>query len=129
MINTSTNKVAATITTGAAPIGPPTGVAVKPDGKHVYVTNESTPIGTVADIKAPTNKVVATIPVGDEPVGLAFTPDGKRAFVANFNSNNVSVIDTSTKKVVATIGVGTHPSGVGIVMTRRAARRRVPRHK
>jgi YVTN family beta-propeller protein len=63
VINTSSNKVVATITTGAPPIGPPTGVAVTPDGKHVYVTNESTPTGTVAVIKAATNKVVATIPV------------------------------------------------------------------
>jgi YVTN family beta-propeller protein len=102
---------------------------VTPDGKHVYVTNESTPTGTVAVIKAATNKVVATIPVGEEPTGVAFTPDGKRAYVTNFNSNDVSVVDTSTKKVVATIGVGTHPSGVGIVMARRAASRPVPRHK
>ena len=57
MIDTSTNKVVATVTTGASPIGPPTGVAVTPDVKHVYVTNESTPTGTVAAIKTATNRL------------------------------------------------------------------------
>ncbi len=34
------------------------------------------------------------------------------AYVANNQSNNVSVIDTATKTVATTIPVGTHPSGV-----------------
>ena len=66
-------------------------------------------------IKTATNKVVATIPVGMEPVGVAFTPNGKRAYVANFDTNDVSVIETATNTVVAVVNVGTHPSGVGIV--------------
>ncbi|HEX3497430.1 MAG TPA: hypothetical protein VHT02_09735, partial [Methylocella sp.] len=58
--------------------------------------------------------------VGDRPVGIAFTPDGKHAYVTNtfgiFTvSNNVSVIDTSTMTVVDTIPVGSSPVGVGIV--------------
>jgi YVTN family beta-propeller protein len=45
----------------------------------------------------------------------AITPDGTRAYVANFN-NTVSVIDTSTNMVVATITipVGSYPLGVAI---------------
>jgi len=74
-------------------------------------------------------QVITTIPVGQEPVGVAFTPDGKRAYIANFNSNDVSVIDTATKKVVATVRVGTHPSGVEILMARRAASRPASPHK
>src|SRR5476651_1623611 len=36
------------------------------------------------------------------------------AYVANGNSNNVSVIDTSSNTVVATVTVGMSPSGVAI---------------
>ena len=37
-----------------------------------------------------------------------------RAYVANFGSNSVSVIDTSSNTVVATVGVGSQPNGVAI---------------
>ena len=36
------------------------------------------------------------------------------AYVANSDSNTVSVIDTATNKVVATVGVGVNPSGVAV---------------
>ena len=50
------------------------------------------------------------IAVGVNPEGIAITPDGKRAYVTNFGSDTVSVIDTSTNLVIATI-VG--PNGFG----------------
>ena len=56
--------------------------------------------------------MVATIPVGSGPRVVTFSPDGTRAYVANFDSNNVSVIDTATNSVVTTIPVGTQPTGV-----------------
>lgn len=34
-----------------------------------------------------------------------------RAYVANFNDNTVSVIDSATNTVVATVPVGTNPEG------------------
>ncbi|MBE0343801.1 YncE family protein, partial [Paenibacillus sp. 28ISP30-2] len=37
-----------------------------------------------------------------------------RIFVANFNSNDVSVIDGATNTVIATIPVGVNPAGVGV---------------
>ena len=39
-------------------------------------------------------------------------PDGKRAYVANHSSNDVSVIDTATNTVVATVVVGASPIAV-----------------
>ena len=33
-----------------------------------------------------------TVTVGDTPTGVAVSPDGNRAYVANFNDNTVSVI-------------------------------------
>ena len=65
-----------------------------------YVTNSGA--NTVSVIDIPTNKVVATVPVGFFPSGVAVTPDGKHVYVANFQSNNVSVIDTAANTVVGT---------------------------
>jgi YVTN family beta-propeller protein len=46
---------------------------------------------------------------------VAITPDGTRAYVANFSPKTVSAIDTSSNTVVATVtGVGAGPAGVAI---------------
>ena len=58
--------------------------------------------------------VVATISVSSGPEGVAVNPNTNRVYVANQNSNTVSVIDGSTKGVGATIPVGTSPSGVAV---------------
>jgi YVTN family beta-propeller protein len=58
---------------------------------------------------------LATITVGTEPYGLAFTPNGKKLYVANARSNSVSVIDPVGYGVVKTIdNVGAEPRGVAI---------------
>jgi YVTN family beta-propeller protein len=51
---------------------------------------------------------------GTSPVGLTLPSTSARAYVANQNSNNVSVIDTATNTVVATVAVGTFPFGVAL---------------
>jgi YVTN family beta-propeller protein len=47
-------------------------------------------------------------------LGVVVTPDGKRAYVANDNSNTVSVIETATNTVVATVAVGSAPLRVAV---------------
>ena len=69
--------------------------------------------GSVSVINLVTNTVSAPLPVGSQPAGVAITPDGTRAYVANFGSNSVYVINTATNTVVAPpIPVGSHPVGV-----------------
>jgi YVTN family beta-propeller protein len=68
----------------------------------------------VAVIDTDTNTVTATIPVGDNPDGVAVTPDGRKVFVTNIDSNNVSVIDAASDTVTATIPVGINPLGVAV---------------
>ena len=53
-------------------------------GQFAYVANSDD--DTVSAIDTDTNTVVATIPVGEQPADIAITPDGARAWVANFNS-------------------------------------------
>jgi YVTN family beta-propeller protein len=54
-----------------------------------------------------------TLAVGASPASAA-TATAPRAYVANFDSNTVSVIDTATNTVVATVAVGIHPLGVAV---------------
>lgn len=51
--------------------------------------------GTVSVIDTSSNTVADTITVGAAPDGLAVSADGRRAYTANFNSDTVSVIDTT----------------------------------
>jgi YVTN family beta-propeller protein len=127
VIDTASNTVVATIQGFVIPIG----VAVTPDGTYgrdngrhqsfAYVTNNvpsidgsTFPASAVSVINTASNKVSATIPVGQDPNGVAITADGTHAYVANQRDGTASVIDTAHNKVVATIRVGAGPVGVAI---------------
>jgi YVTN family beta-propeller protein len=45
---------------------------------------------------------------------VAFSPDGTRAYVANFGDDTVSVINTATSTVSKTLTVGDGPVGVAV---------------
>jgi YVTN family beta-propeller protein len=45
---------------------------------------------------------------------MAVTPAGSKAYVGNYNSNTVSVINTATNTVTATVTVGNAPYGVAV---------------
>jgi YVTN family beta-propeller protein len=78
------------------PVGTgPFGVAVAPDGGHVYVANtagESNGDNTVSVIETTNHTVETTLPpAGEKPVGVAATT--RNVYVAHALSNIVSVID------------------------------------
>ncbi|MFN7992436.1 MAG: multiheme c-type cytochrome [Bryobacteraceae bacterium] len=95
----------------------PLRMALRPDGREIYVTCEAA--DTVAVVDPITSEKVAEIPVGGNPTGVAFTPDGRRAFVTNRLDDTVSVIDVTTRKVVRSLKTGNEPHGV---VTDRAGR-------
>lgn len=101
-INLKTNEIIATIPVGTQP----SGLAITPDGRYVYVSNYNTlylgydftnltpGVGTINIIDTCTNKVICpTIVVGSSPAEIAITPNGAFAYVTNYSSNNVSVIN------------------------------------
>ncbi|PFV35012.1 hypothetical protein COL00_30975 [Bacillus cereus] len=47
-------------------------------------------------------------------MGVAITPDGQFAYVTNYISDNVSVIETVGNTVIQTLSVGDGPMGVAI---------------
>jgi len=98
---------------------------------HVAVGDEPTGVNTAPDdtvwvLCAGANRIdildttyaekVASIDVGARPRQLAFSHDGRRAYVANEADGTVSVIDVRAREVVETIEVpeGAHPLGVAV---------------
>lgn len=83
-------------------------------GTHLFAasgnqTNEPTPIQVTVTQSAP----VVTIPVGTNPVAVAVNSVTNRIYVANANSNNVTVIDGDTN-ATTTVDVGTYPVAIAV---------------
>jgi DNA-binding beta-propeller fold protein YncE len=92
--------------------GPPTNLAVTPDGKLALVANSLDVVkdgGTlksvpdnklfVIDLTASPPAVIATIQTGKQPSGMAINRAGNLALVANRADNSVSVLSISGKTV------------------------------
>lgn len=84
--------------------------------RDIYVTSTGFATDNVSVIDSHSDQVVGPpVDVGSRPRAIAITPDGKLAYVANFNDDSVSVIDTRTRKTVgAPIGVGVNPRSIAI---------------
>jgi len=70
--------------------------------------------GVVKLVDPNTNTIVSSIPAGPVPRGIAFTPDGSRAYVADFFSNTVAVIDVLGRSLTGFVTVGNSPWNVAI---------------
>src|SRR5215813_3314891 len=105
VIDAASNTPVATISNvGAAPLG----LAITPDGAHIYVADQ---LNAVFIVDTATNTVEPTpIPVGGAPSTLIVTPDGTRVYVAQETGRSVSVISTATNTVVGSpIPIGCIP--------------------
>lgn len=105
-VDTDSFQVVAEIEAGNRPVR----VAVQPDGKYVWVGNDS-PDGEsgVVAIDAGRLAVVAQIPTGAGHHELAFSSGSRYAFVANRDAVTVSVIDVRTMKKVRDVPAGGRP--------------------
>jgi YVTN family beta-propeller protein len=85
----------------AVAVPTPWGVAVRDDGL-AYFTELAN--GGVGFTSTKTHAVDGFVATGSLPTGIAFSPDGKQAYVAN-QAGPVSVLDVASQQVVATIAV------------------------
>ena len=112
VIDTSNNAIVTRVNVGIDPVG----LAVRPDGREVWVANHVSDSVSVIDTD-PTNPtylhVIATVqnfdPVTrstrfDEPVGIAFASSDK-AYVALSSENEIAVIDVATRDVVKRLAI------------------------
>jgi len=82
------------------------------DGKTLYASLWGKAAVAVIDVLAPDATTPERVPTGDHPNELALTADGARLFVANANSNTVSVIDTDAGRVIETLNTALYPDSL-----------------
>ena len=88
----------------------PAAVATGPGA--VWVANSQD--AAVWRIDPATNRVVATVMVGEGPSGVAVAPGGASVWVSSALSGTLSKIDPRVSEVVKTVSVGDEPQGVTV---------------
>jgi YVTN family beta-propeller protein len=104
--------------TGSTPLN----IAFVPGDRYTaYVTNQNQ-VGSVSVIDDDNNNYRETGTVanfkGAFPANVAITPDGKTAYVTNYGSNSVSVIDVGSEAALTTVNMGKfqgkNPNGLAL---------------
>jgi YVTN family beta-propeller protein len=131
IVNLTEGKVEREIAVSTAPYD----VAVSRDGKLAYVSNwggrrpregdktaksadsdvvvddkGTAGTGTLSVVDLAAGKQIAEIPTGLHPADVELSADDTTVFVANANSDTVSVIDTSSRTIADTIAVRPDPA-------------------
>ncbi len=106
VINSQTHQIEARISVGIDPVG----IAVRPDGKELWVSNHVSDSVSIIDTDQESLtylQVIATVQdfdlstkatQFDEPVGIAFASDEK-AYVALSSENRIAVIDVASRAI------------------------------
>jgi YVTN family beta-propeller protein len=112
------------------PVGKrPRGIKLSRDGKSLYVALSGSPRAApgVDESKLPppdrtadgigvvdlsSNKVVRIYPSGQDPESFDLSVDGKRLFVSNEETAEMSVLDLEAGKILRRVKVGNEPEGV-----------------
>ncbi|WP_342348925.1 DUF5074 domain-containing protein [uncultured Nitrospira sp.] len=81
-------------------------VALTNNNKHAWVANIAD--NTISIIDTTIFRILGTIPVGKGPMGIAFSRDGRFAYVST-QDKMVNVIDTAAHQVIKQIPVGPNP--------------------
>lgn len=75
------------------------GIALAPDGRHVYVgVNVPGRNGVLEIIDTATRKVTDTVPVGRRPFDVDVSPDGTEVYATGHDSFDVTAVNTAGRK-------------------------------
>ncbi len=86
-------------------------MTITPDGTRLLAVNSPDHRLSVFDITGASPRLISEIPVGLEPVSVA-ARNNNEAWVANWLSDSVSIIDLTSGNVVRTINVGDEPTDI-----------------
>ena len=88
----------------------PKGVELTPDGRQAWVTNFGHDRGhSVTVFDSGNGEVIKQISFQGRAVELAFSLDGWLAYISNFDTGELMVVDTASFKVIDTVKVGINP--------------------
>src|SRR5256885_4682888 len=90
------------------------GIAISPNGSHVYVTGSG---NELYDWMVNPNATVTfsrtiSLPGGSDPCGIAISPDGTKAYVCLSIANTLAVVSLAAGTVTQQIAVGIAPWNV-----------------
>ena len=109
----------------------PRGIQISHDHSKVYVALSGSPSAgpNVDESKLPppdrrydgigvvdlaAQKLVSTYPSGADPETFALSHDGKRLYVSNEDTGELSALDLDKGTLIATVAVGSEPEGVAV---------------
>lgn len=81
----------------------PSSAAITTDGTQLYITMHDGNYVAVFDTRM--WRVTTTIPVGLAPTDIVISRDNRRAYVVNFQSESISVLDLTSQKVLRAISI------------------------
>ena len=123
-------KIVATLPLENSVVGPPTNLAISPNGSIALVADSMTVAednGTrkmvqtdklfVIDMKANPPKLVQTLMLGKQPSGLSFNPKGDMALVCNRAEGTISVLKIDGTNVTQTGTITMSPGISHVVFT------------
>jgi YVTN family beta-propeller protein len=127
VIDSATDEVTGTIFVGKRPRG----IRLSPDGKTLFVALSGSPkeppgardagrappppdraADGIALVDVATEKLVRTIPSGQDPECFDFTPDGNLLYVSNEEAAQATIVDIASGRAVKTIALDEEPEGV-----------------
>lgn len=83
--------------------GAPEAIAITPDGRQLWVGDDSGPVVRVVDIS--TQVVIATLASDPIAIRIAISADGRTAISSNFMSGTLTLFDTATLERRGTISL------------------------
>ena len=107
-INGTTNTLNSTLPVGNWPGGLDC-IQYDPEAGEVFACDSDNSLVYV--VKAKSNQLIGTDPVGSTPGAAIYDPANDKILIVNNGSNNVSEIDGATGKVVGSLPVGSGPTG------------------
>lgn len=119
MIDTTTKQPAAYLSVDGVGTMTPTAVATGPGGSNrVFVVLDGQMglggQGLLAVIDGYTGQTLGTAPVGAKPTGIAFSKDGRLAYVVNSSGGNVTVLDAYSLAPLGLLSVGVSPQKIAL---------------